>query len=86
MKKQIDIELNITPNELAKELWDMDSLEQADFLCEVARLFRFNRNDFLFQLQAVSDVLNIGEDTYGKASIIRLVETLLEYVKGGEEE
>lgn len=85
MKTQIEIELNIAPDELAQELWKMDSLDQATFLCEMARIFRFNKSAFYSQMQEVSDELNNASDSYGKVSIIRLVETLLEYVKGGAE-
>lgn len=84
MKKQIDIELNITPYELAKELWEMDASDQAAFLCELAKIFRYNKNDFYSQLWEVCHELN-KEGSYWKASIIRLVETLLEYVKGGND-
>lgn len=85
MKKNVEVEVCLHPNELASELWNMSDKEQADFLCELARTYRFKKNDFLMQLQFVADELNNEEDTYGKELIIRTLETILEYLKGDEE-
>lgn len=82
MIKTIEFEFKPTPEELAEELLEMDCGKQADFLCEVARELRFSNSLFLTQLQYVADEINKEEDFYGKVSIVRMLETVLEYVKG----
>lgn len=85
MFKTVEIEFNLTGEEMALGLWEMDCDEQANFLAELSRLYRFNKVDFLAQLQYVADEINCGADVYGKASIVRLLETVLDYVKGEKE-
>jgi hypothetical protein len=82
MKKNVEVEVCLHPDELASELWDMSDKEQADFLCELARIHRFKKNDFLMQLQFLSDEINNEEDAYGKEAIVKSLETILEYLKG----
>ena len=85
MKKTIEVEVCLAPDELASELCNMCDKEQANFLCELARIYRFKKSDFLMQLQFVADELNNEEDAYGKELIIRTLETILSYLKGNEE-
>ena len=82
MIKNVEVEFNPTPDELVKEIWEWDAEQQANFLYELAYLYRFHISDFLTQLQFVSDEINCEDDAYNKASIVRLLETVLEYVKG----
>ena len=81
MKKNVEIELCLDPEELVSELWQMSDKEQANFLCELTRIHRFQKNDFLMQLQFLSDEINNEEDAYGKEAIVKTLETILEYVK-----
>ena len=83
MIKEIEVEFNPTPDELAKEIWEeWDEEQQADFLYELAYLYRKREKNFLTQLQYVSDEINGKDDVYDKATIVRMLETILEYVKG----
>jgi len=84
MKKNVEIDLCLDADELVSELWSMSDKEQANFLCELARIYRFKKSDFLMQLQCVADELNNEEDAYGKELIIRTLETILDYLKGDE--
>lgn len=86
MKKNIEIELELTSEELALNLWEMDDVEQAEFLFELSRLYRFNKMDFLKQLRYVADEINCEVDIYDKALIIRTLETILEYIKEAGED
>lgn len=82
MIKEIEVEFNPTPEELVKEIWEeWDEEQQADFLYELARLYNNRETNFLTQLQYVSDEINNKDDVYNKASIVRMLETVLEYVK-----
>ena len=81
MIKNVDVEINFTGEEMTLGLWEMDCVEQAEFFSELSRLYRFNKMDFLKQLQYVADEINCGQDVYGKASIVRMLETVLNYLK-----
>lgn len=86
MIKYIEVEFKPSAEELVNELWQMDCGQQAEFLYELARVFRIDSSLFLTQLQYVADRINDGTDVYYKASIVRLLETVLEYIKEGEAE
>ena len=86
MIKNVEVEFNPTPDELVKEIWEWDAEQQANFLYELAYFYRFHIPDFLVQLQYVSDEINCEDDAYHKALIVRMLETVLNYVKGEGEE
>lgn len=81
MKKQIDIDIKVSAEDMVKELWSFDAVEQANFLYEIARLYKFNIAPFLQQLQSVADEINCESDEYGKDLIVRMLETVLGYLK-----
>lgn len=83
MKKKVDIDVEITPEEMVQEMWDYDCEQQAQFLSELARLYKYNLTDFLAQLEYVSDELD-WDGVYNRAEIVKVLETILEYIKGGE--
>lgn len=87
MIKNVEVEINFTGEEMALGLWEMDCDEQANFLAELSRLYRFNKVDFLAQLQYVADEVNCGAESviYNKALIVRMLEEVLDYVKGDGE-
>ena len=81
MKKKIDVDIEISAEDMAKELWSFDAVEQSNFLYELARLYKFNIAPFLQQLQSVADEINCESDEYGKDLIVRMLETVLDYLK-----
>ena len=84
MKKNVEVEIDISGEEMAKELWSSDAIEQASFLNELTRIYRLNYSDFLMQLEYLSDEINNSRDTYGKDLIIMVLEKVLEYIRGGK--
>lgn len=80
MIKSIEVEFNPTPDELAKEIWEWDAEQQANFLYELAYLYNRCMSDE--RLQRLSEELNWEEGGYNKPSIVNMLETILEYVKG----
>lgn len=86
MIKHIVVEFKPSAEELVNELWEMDCGQQAEFLYELSRTQRITPSLFLTQLQYVADEINNAEDVYNKASIVRMLETVLEYIKEGEHE
>jgi len=81
MKKNLEIEFKVDPEELAYELRNMTEKEQAEFLYEIAGIYRRNPSKFLIQLQDISDEIEGSADLYNKASIIATLEKILEYLK-----
>jgi hypothetical protein len=55
MNKTIDIELKLTPQEIAQEFCNTDSKEQALFFNSVADISSKWRGPFCCQLQAITD-------------------------------
>jgi hypothetical protein len=56
MKRTVDIELKLTPREIAQEFCSMDSKDQALFFNNVAQIVTEEWDGtFCFQLQAVTD-------------------------------
>lgn len=82
MIKNTEIEFYPTPEEVVKEIWEWDAEQQANFLYELAYLYKSHIPDFLIQLQFVSDEINCEDDAYNKALIVRMLEKVIEYVKG----
>lgn len=84
MKKKIDLDIEVSAEDMAKEFWGFDSVEQSNFLHELARLYKFNMTPFLQQLQYVADEINCESDEYGKDLIVRMLETVLDYLKAAK--
>lgn len=82
MKKKVDLDIEVSVEDMVKELWGFDAVEQSNFLYELARLYRFNIAPFLQQLQYVADEINCKADEYGKDLIVRMLEIVLDYLKG----
>ena len=85
MIKKVEVEFKPSGEELANELWEMDCRQQAEFLYELSRTKRITPSLFLIQLQYVADEINDSADVYNKASIVRMLEIILEYIKEGED-
>ena len=85
MKKNVEVELDISGEDMAKELWHFNTVEQMSFLLELARIYRFNLSDFSMQLEYLSDEINSSYYTSEKDAIIRVLEKVLEYIRGDEE-
>jgi hypothetical protein len=83
MKKNVEVEINISGEDLAKELWNSDAVEQANFLLELARIYRFYLPNFLMQLDLMSDEL---KDKIDKDLIIKVLEHALEFIRGEEDD
>jgi hypothetical protein len=62
IKRQIDFECKITPEELAREFCEMDNVEQAEFFNEIAKIVKLEwSSNFCFQLQSIMDSGTLDE-------------------------
>lgn len=82
MKRNIDVDLHITPRELEEELWGMDSVEQTDLLLAMSQRYKRDSYKVLMQLQNIHDEFVTGLYEEERNDVVRLFETILEYLKG----
>lgn len=82
MKRNIEVDLHITPRELEEELWGMDSVEQTDLLLAMSQRYKRDSYKVLMQLQNIHDEFVTGLYEEERSDVIRLFEQILEYLKG----
>ena len=82
MKKTIEIEMYLNATEVADEIWNWDCEEQAEFLSQLALLYKYNKADFLAQVQYVADELNNNPSVYNNDFIVKALEAVLDAIKG----
>lgn len=82
MKRNIEVDLHIMPRELEEELWGMDSVEQTDLLLAMSQRYRRESYKVLMQMQNIHDEVFAGLNDEERSDVVRLFETILEYLKG----
>ena len=82
MTRKVTVSVKPTPRELEEELWEMNSLEQADFLLAMVQRFNGQTAEVLEQIYCMGmdsdNALNDDE----KKETIGFIEIILEYLKG----
>lgn len=77
MLKNIEIEINPTPREVAKCILDMDAGEQAELLNILS--YQQNYGRFCMQLQFIRDEIKENYEHYDKAKIADMINSFSEY-------
>ena len=80
MKKQIEVEIDLTAEEIAEMIWDMDSVQQARLLVSLGKIKREHPAGCAFQLEDVKEKL-AGKTIDEKNAVIAFVEQVLDYVE-----
>lgn len=86
MKINRDLNIELSPREVADEIWDMASDEQASLLNNLADIYEADVPHFCMQLEYVYQEL---KDDYGEVEqkIVRMLEKMVEYFdRRGEDE
>ena len=82
-----DLNIELSPREVADEIWDMASDEQASLLNNLADIYEAFVPNFCMQLEYVYGEF---ENDYGEAEkkkVVRMLETMVEYFdRRGEDE
>ena len=88
MKINRDLDIELSPREVANEIWDMCSIEQASLLCNLADIYQANYADFCMQLEYICADLEKDYNEAERELIIDMIKELQEYVayKGGDDE
>ena len=79
MKINRDLNIELSPREVADEIWDMTGIEQASLLNNLADIYEADFPHFCMQLEYVYGEF---ENDYGKAEqekVVRMLETMVEY-------
>ena len=76
IKRNLEIEISISPQELAKEFCDLTDDEQAEFFNEIAEIFLSWDTQFIFQLQYIVDSKKITKQA------LQIMTTIGEYAEG----
>ena len=80
MKKRVEVDIYLTPEELAKEIWDLTEEEQAIFLNELSQTCENYFSTFVYGLQYLADVI-AADSTYNKQRVIKMLDKIIEYLK-----
>ena len=87
MKINRDLNIELSPREVADEIWDMTSDEQASLLNNLADIYEADFPNFCMQLEYVYGEF---ENDYGETEqkkVVRMLETMVEYFdRRGEDE
>lgn len=82
MKRNIEVDFHIMPRELEEELWGMGSVEQTDLLLAMSQRYKRESYKVLMQLQNIHDEFVEGLNDEERSDVVRLFETILEYLRG----
>lgn len=77
MKKIVEVDVNLTPEEIAKIIWHMDAAEQIDLLCELMEVDELIK--ILSQLQEMRYELEC-RDSDDKTALKNFIKTIYEYL------
>ena len=84
MKINRDLDIELSPREVANEIWDMSSNEQASLLCNLADIYQANFADFCMQLEYVCTDLKRDCNEAERKLIIDMIKKIHEYVAVSE--
>jgi hypothetical protein len=77
MLKNIDVDIKLTPRDVAECIFDMDAGEQAEMLNILS--FQQNYGRFCMQLQFIRDEIKVNYGSNEKARIADMIERFSEY-------
>ena len=87
MKINRDLNIELSPREVADEIWDMTSDEQASLLNNLADIYQADLPHFCLQLGSVCEDFKNDYGEAEKKKVVRMLETMVEYFdRRGEDE
>ena len=75
------VDIKPTPREIANEIWEMSSGEQADLILALSHIYDKKTPNVLMQISYINDVINEELTWEEKTKIIHLFESIVEYFK-----
>lgn len=82
MTREVTVNVKPTPREFEEELWEMNSMEQSDFLLAMVQRYNGQTTDVLEQIYCIGMDSNNALNDDEKKETIRFIESILEYLKG----
>ena len=81
MKRNMSIDIALTPREIEEEVWNMDSENQIELLKYFVWRYESTKHyPVLMQMQNIHDDLKVFCDDDERRNIINLVSTFLDYI------
>jgi len=85
MKRNISVDIALTPREIEEEVWNMDSENQISLLNYFVWRYESTKHyPVLMQMQNIHDDLKVFCDEDERENIIRLVSEFLDFLKGDD--
>lgn len=82
-----DLHIELSPREVADEIWDMASDEQASLLNNLADIYQADFPHFCLQLGCVCGDFKDDYSETEQKKVVRMLETMVEYFdRRGEDE
>jgi hypothetical protein len=82
-----DLNIELSPREVADEIWDMASDEQASLLNNLADIYEAFFPNFCMQLECVRGEFENDYSEAEQKKVVRMLETMVEYFdRRGENE
>ena len=79
------INVELTPNEIESEIWNMDSEQQADLLLAMSQRYKSDEYHFLMQLLNIRGEIDSWFNNKEKENVIKMFEDILDYIKSEED-
>ena len=79
MKVNRDLNIELSPREVADEIWDMTSDEQASLLNNLADIYESYFSNFCMQLEHVYGEFENDYSEVEQKKVVRMLETMVEY-------
>ena len=85
MKRNMSIDIALTPREIEEEVWNMDSENQIELLKYFVWRYESTKHyPVLMQMQSIYDSMKVFCDEDERENIIRLVSEFLDFLKGDD--
>lgn len=77
-------DIEITPRELVRELWEMDDVKQTDFLLALSQIYKNDFYNFIIQCEYLKDTVHSELTEEERYSVVTMLKTLIEYLESEE--
>lgn len=84
--RMVSVTIKVTPYEAEAELWNTDTLGQAEFMRALAQRYQANSHYMLMRMRDISKGMNMLLTPEEREAIAHVIERLLEYIKKEDED
>lgn len=74
--------IRIAPRELEKELWNMNTTEQSDFLLALSQRYKNELSNVVMQYEYLKNEVHSELTKEEQADVVNMLKILIEYLEG----